>query len=61
MLEGQLESLKCNYEGWINMVTQAILPKQHQMTERDLHMGLVILDLVWEEPKRLLLAMEGGC
>ena len=58
MLEVQLESLKHNYEGWINMVNQATLPKQHQITERDLQTGLENPDLVWKEPQSLFMAME---
>ena len=58
MLEGQLESLKHNYKGWINMGSWASLPEQHQVIKGDLQMGLDILDLVWDESQSLLMAME---
>ena len=29
-----------------------------QMTESDLQVGLEILDLIWKEPQRLLMAIE---
>ena len=40
------------------MVAQAAFLEQHQMTESDLQVGLEVLDLVQEEPQRLLMAME---
>ena len=49
IMEEQLEDLKCSYEGWINMVAWAALPKQHKMTESDLQAGLEILGLVYKE------------
>ena len=33
-------------------------PEQHQMTENNLQAGLEVLGLVYEEPERLLMAME---
>ena len=50
--------LESKYKGWINMVAWAALPKQHQMTERDLQTGLEILDLVQKEPQSILMVME---
>ena len=58
IMEGQLTDLKCSYEGWINMVTKAALQEQHQMTECDIQARLEVLCLVYEEPQRLLMAME---
>ena len=58
MMEKQLGDLKHSHEGWINLVTWAALPKQHPMTECDLQAGLEVLGLVYEEPWRLLMAME---
>ena len=57
-LEGQLESLTYNYERWRNVVSQTTLQAQHQMMEGDLQTGMEILDLVQEEPQRLLMAIE---
>ena len=57
-LEGQLVSLKHNYGELRDVVVQAFLPGQHQVTEGDLQVGLGILDLVQVEPKCLLTAME---
>ena len=48
-LEGQLAGLKCSYEGWRNVVTWATFPRQHQMMEKDLQVGLEILNLIQEE------------
>ena len=49
-MEGQLENLLHSYEGWINLVAQAALPEQHQMTVSSLHVELEVPDLVCEEP-----------
>ena len=59
-MEGQLAGLRCSYEGWISMVAQAAFLEQHPMMERDIEAGLEILGLVYEEPQRLLMAMEGN-
>ena len=40
------------------MVTLAALPEWHQMTESNLQVGLETLDLAWEEPQRLVHAIE---
>ena len=53
-IEGQLADLRCSYEGWVSLVAQAYFPKQHLMMERDIQAGLEILDLVYDEPQRLL-------
>ena len=58
MMERQLEDLNCSHKGWINLVAQATLPKQHWMTENDLQKGLDVLGLVYEEAQRLLMNME---
>ena len=57
-MEGQLTDLRCSYEGWISIVAQASLPKQHPMTERDIQAQLEILSLVYKEPQRPLMAMD---
>ena len=58
MMEEQLRYLKCSYEGWINIVTQATLPEQHQITDSNLQAGLEVPGLVYKEPWRLLTAKE---
>ena len=57
-MEGQLEDLRYSYEGWISLVAQASLSKQHPVTKRDIQAGLEILGLVYDEPQRLLMAMD---